>query len=1252
MSDERTLINRLEVANTAELAQLILDATPEEEKTLRIYLGNERFRRMRNLVLRREMARDERRNGHRANVVVIPGTLGCAMTSVDRRQEQERLWLNPTSIVAGHLDRLRLDSHGLAEANPAYRIDVTGILKRPYGELMLALAEHYNVHAFWYDWRKDLRLAAAQLQAQIDNWFPTGKPVHLVAHAAGGLVARAYIHQYPERWDLDVDPAERSKLIMVGTPNYGLFTTPQGITGHLELLHLVDLLDTYHDRADFREIIKTFPSLYQLLPAPTLDFIPDYDMRALYQTGTYGADLNIPQVHLTNALEFHEMLAEAAVDPARMIYVGGHNRPTYVSLNLTELKPPHASRKLSMADDQSYRRTAYERGMNGDGTVAHPMGVLRTKAGELIPAYYTEALHGDLCSHPKILMAVHELVGTTPALYGATAQNCGLQPLTLDLIDDRREAEYNALKKRNGQTGSVTTNQRTLFEALIRRINSRGDATLSRNFISVEERDIEERLMYGFVSGESGADNKTYRTIPLATPRIKINLVKGDITDNELTVPDQAHPIDALAVGHYSGSKPHGLLRTLDYKISRQLAGVTIADSDVNDFEDLPHWRAARAADADLLITQYSQRGTIRAELAQTFFLVDPRDNGRTLTIAGMGEPGRFGMAELTILVRELCWSLGRMGKEHLATVLIGAGRDNLSVVDAVNAWMRGIKLATSGMYTKANGPAATHALQEITFFITDPRKLILFDKALVREQKRLHQRNRMDVEYEPLTSAQIEDYEDQVFPYVKRQMELKRRIGAGRSTPKEPAPSRITVSVEGDTYRFGAVTDYASIPEREIPLDPALVKRANHELAAEVDPERQLDLGQFMQRLLIPADLRGQLATNAPLVMMLDATTARIHWELMALSELGRERQEGVIEDEPHMRFLGTSRGFTRQLRTVHAPPPEPPPPPQRHLRVLVVADPAADAHLPGAEEEGIAVADLFEQFNIVYGQSGIANRVEVVRLFGPREATRTTVLRHLMMRTYDVLHFAGHCVYDKENPAKSGWIFSNGERLSAYEFTRIDRSPAFVFSNACESGITPARSDERSVELAPSFAESFFARGVTNFVCTAWPVEDRAARDFALTLYAGLLGLEPTDNRAETETGKAAQPSILHSTLFCPTAPLAMHQAMMHARRAIAAPPSDIRTWGAYQHYGNPYFRFFDPAGMAASLSQDGETETSEAEKPNAADEISTVDQTLASTAEAKVPGNGTGTKNDTGTKNGHVTPSTSRKRGKKQS
>ncbi|MEZ4866966.1 MAG: CHAT domain-containing protein [Caldilineaceae bacterium] len=1172
MKDERALIARLEAANTDDLAHLILFATPDEEKVLRVYLGDARFRRLRNLVLRREMARSERRTEQRENVVVIPGVLGSELTAVDRAQRRERLWLSSHQIIAGHLERLRLDAQGLAEANTDYSIRDTGIMKRYYGELMLSLAEHYNVQAFWYDWRKDFRLAAAQLQARIDSWFPAGEPVHLVAHADGGLVARAYLHQFPARWELG-----GSKLIMIGTPNYGIYTAAQAITGHLELIRWIDLLDTQHDRADFREIIKSFPSLYQLLPNPKAPLLPVAEAGeeiptadALYSATAFGPELNVSQTHLDQARSFHALLDATQVDPQRMIYIAGHGQPTFVGIHLQHLHKFHSRGLQSEEDERNYLNRTYTIGLNGDGSTPHHLGVLKTADGQRIPAYYVEALHGDLCAHPKVLLGIQALLrGATD---GALQRASGLQRLTDNLIDlPPRKSSAGVNGKVEQAIAEATPlaraeTEKEAFKSLMRRVTVRSGDTPSRHLVSSEERDIEERLTYGFLSGANGITHETYHGIHLAQPTIKINVVRSDITDNQLQVDSAACPVDAIALGHYNGSKPHGILRTLDVKISRALEGVFLSDDDENNFEELS---TLPAEDADLLLTQYAQRGTLRGELAQTFFLADPRQPARVIAVAGMGEPGRFGVPELSVLVRELCWALGRMGKQHLATVLIGSGRDNLSVANAVAGWIRGIKLALSGMSEAPKSGKRPCILSEITFFIMDPQKVLDFDGAILREIERLTKRNRMEVRYTKLTKARKTQLADQAIAYVQERMKQQQTS----ERPKEPAPTRITVSVAGHTYRFGAITEQASIPEREIPLDPALVRRANDELAAASDPTRQLDLGQFMERLLIPADLRSQLATSAPLVMMLDATTARIHWELLAQTNLASSLSQTLAGvDDERVQFLGISRGFTRQLRTGFAPPPEPPPPSRRHLRVLVVADPAEDAHLDGAEEEGIAVADLFEQFNIVHAHSG--NRVEVVRLFGPREATRTAVMRHLMLRTYDVLHFAGHCFYNKQDPAASGWLFSNKELLSAYEFTRIDRSPAFVFSNACESGITPARADERSVELAPSFAESFFARGVTNFVCTAWPVEDRAARDFALTLYAGLLGM--------TCNGGAKSKAIGNGTAYNAGQPLPMYEAMQRARIAIAAPPSDGRTWGAYQHYGNPYYRFFDPSGM----------------------------------------------------------------------
>ena len=55
---------------------------------------------------------------------------------------------------------------------------------------------------------------------------------------------------------------------------------------------------------------------------------------------------------------------------------------------------------------------------------------------------------------------------------------------------------------------------------------------------------------------------------------------------------------------------------------------------------------------------------------------------------------------------------------------------------------------------------------------------------------------------------------------------------------------------------------------------------------------------------------------------------------------------------------------------------------------------------------------------------------------------------------------------------------------------------------------------------------------------------------------------------------------------------APLPMHEAMRAARLEIAGTPNGARTWGAYQHYGNPYFQLLSapPAPAARPAAAPG--------------------------------------------------------------
>ena len=166
--------------------------------------------------------------------------------------------------------------------------------------------------------------------------------------------------------------------------------------------------------------------------------------------------------------------------------------------------------------------------------------------------------------------------------------------------------------------------------------------------------------------------------------------------------------------------------------------------------------------------------------MGQPFFLDDPRtrdDDGRAgadrlIAIAGMGYAGRFGTPELTVLARELCWSLGRLGKRHLATVLIGSGNGNLSTRDAVNAWLEGIKRALG-----SSAEDARRHLEVVSFVEQQAGKLLRIWKALEVSAVRI--RPELEVELVPLTAEKIEQLkieaaEERTKSGVKRNMRMK----------------------------------------------------------------------------------------------------------------------------------------------------------------------------------------------------------------------------------------------------------------------------------------------------------------------------------------------------------------------------------------------------------------------------------------------------------------------------------------------
>jgi pimeloyl-ACP methyl ester carboxylesterase len=207
-------------------------------------------------------------------VVLLPGILGSAL-----EKDGKSIWDVSASAIGralfslgGSFDELTLPSdastgdgvvatHLLSDAHIVpffWKIDGYAELSR-FIQVKLDLAPGEDFFEFPYDWRLDNRISAQRLAASALNWlenrrhrYPDARLI-LVGHSMGGLVAR-YFLEVLNGW------RDTKMLITLGTPYRGsvkaLDFLANGLRKTVGPLTLLELT----------KVIKSFPSVYQLLP--------------------------------------------------------------------------------------------------------------------------------------------------------------------------------------------------------------------------------------------------------------------------------------------------------------------------------------------------------------------------------------------------------------------------------------------------------------------------------------------------------------------------------------------------------------------------------------------------------------------------------------------------------------------------------------------------------------------------------------------------------------------------------------------------------------------------------------------------------------------------------------------------------------------------------------------------------------------------------------------------------------------------
>jgi CHAT domain-containing protein len=322
-------------------------------------------------------------------------------------------------------------------------------------------------------------------------------------------------------------------------------------------------------------------------------------------------------------------------------------------------------------------------------------------------------------------------------------------------------------------------------------------------------------------------------------------------------------------------------------------------------------------------------------------------------------------------------------------------------------------------------------------------------------------------------------------------------------------------------------------------------------------------DLAKTIFELILPNEFKSILKRQSNISWIVDKYTASIPWEML---------HDVATSSNPVSVNAGMVRQLTTQnYRTVIRY--------NSNLNALVIADPHLEEYkgasqLPGANEEGRVVSKLLEE-----------NGFRTTRLIGSKSAL---IIESIFSSDYNIIHLAGHGIYKPECPEESGMLIGNNIFLTSNEINQMSTVPELVFINCCYIGKIEGEGDELyrdRLKLAANIGTQLIENGVKAVVAAGWAVNDSAAKVFTEAFYK-------------------------HMFDGC-----AFGDSIRLARKLIYENYPGTNTWGAYQCYGDQFYRFKGRFKASQSSASYVVSEEAEIELVNILNELESGDYFLES-------------------------------------
>ena len=218
----------------------------------------------------------------------------------------EKVWVN--ELQAGlpgnddYFDILRLKPDGQTEEAPLILNET--MYDGSYGKVIPFFEQNgyklnQDLFVFNYDWRKDLSLTSASLDAKINTILTTtgASKVDLVTHSMGGLVAREYIRD-------SVNAQKVNKLIQLGTPHLGAVKFIKAINEGICLKLDIRIGCLSLAPSEVKDVMQNMPGGYVLLPSPA--YYQFYDNRDFNHLVPVRDDADSDQNSVTGPLIFDQ----------------------------------------------------------------------------------------------------------------------------------------------------------------------------------------------------------------------------------------------------------------------------------------------------------------------------------------------------------------------------------------------------------------------------------------------------------------------------------------------------------------------------------------------------------------------------------------------------------------------------------------------------------------------------------------------------------------------------------------------------------------------------------------------------------------------------------------------------------------------------------------------------------------------------------------------------------------------------------